>query len=66
MVCFHPFWGSTIALKLKMAAMALTHLCQDYFLQPSIFLYLTFYVFRLQAQAFLQLPLQFKPYHLPN
>lgn len=43
---FIPLRGKfTPLLKLKMTAMALTHLCQDYFLQHDNFLYLTFHFF---------------------
>lgn len=58
-------WPFTNLLKLKMTRMALTYLCQDYFLRPT-FLYLTFRFFSVRARALLQLPLQFKPHHLPN
>lgn len=49
-----------------MAKMALTHLCQDYFLRRDAFLYLTFRFCSVQAQVLLQLSLQFKAHHLPN
>lgn len=49
-----------------MVTMALTYLCQDYFLQPGAFLYHSFCFFTLQQQAPLELPLQFKAHHLPN